>query len=103
MIIYNVSCSVDKSIINDWLKWIIENHIPEILSCSRFIEAKIYRVVSSKENDITYAIAYKCHNIKDLHHYQANFALDLQKKHLDKFGEKVFCFRTVLEEICIKK
>jgi hypothetical protein len=37
--------------------------------------------------------------MKDLHHYQVNFAPELQKKHLERYGKKVVAFRTLMEVI----
>ena len=37
--------------------------------------------------------------MKKLHQYQINFSSELQKKHIDRYGEKVVAFRTILELI----
>ena len=39
MIIYNITCSVENEILEDWLIWIEKVHIPEILETKLFFES----------------------------------------------------------------
>ena len=81
MIIYNVTCSIDPDIINDWLEWMEKEHVPEVMNTGVFIEAQINRVISDDKNGlVTYAIQYLCRDMKDLHMYQSNFAHVTLKK-----------------------
>ena len=99
MIIYNVTVSVEEDIVDDWLKWMQEVHIPEIMTCGIFTEAKIHRVIVQEDSDNTFAIAYTCASMKELHQYQIKFAPALQKKHNKIFKEKAIAFRTILHLI----
>lgn len=95
MIIYNVTVTVDESILSEWLRWMKEEHIPEVLNTALFIKAKLQKVLSDKNN--TFAIAYSCNSMQELHHYKVNFAAKIQQKHIKKFGDKAVAFRTILE------
>lgn len=97
MIIYNVTVSVDESIVQDWLQWMKNNHIPEILSTKIFIKAQINRVITQNDSGQTYALSYTCKSMKDLHKYQVNHAPLLQQKHSKKFNDKAVAFRTIME------
>ena len=99
MIIYNVTVSVEDSIQSEWLNWMKTEHIPEVMVCGVFIKAQINRVIGQTDSDNTFAIAYTCSSMKELHQYQIKFAPALQKKHNDKFGEKAIAFRTLMEVI----
>ena len=99
MIIYNVTVNVEESITADWLNWMRNEHIPELMACGFFMKAQINRVISSKENGNTFAIAYTCKSIKDLHQYQIQFSADLQQKHIARYGDKAVAFRTMMELI----
>tara|TARA_B100001758_G_scaffold247957_1_gene269129 strand:+ start:3522 stop:3830 length:309 start_codon:yes stop_codon:yes gene_type:complete len=99
MIIYNVTVNVDKSINDDWLKWMQSVHIPEIMGTGVFIKSQINQVVSEKDTGYTYAIAYTCASMKNLHHYQVKFAPELQQKHVMRYGDKAVAFRTILNVI----
>ena len=99
MIIYNVTVSVEQSVKEDWLKWMQEVHIPEVMATGVFSKSQINRVMVQGDSDNTFAIAYTCESMKDLHQYQVKFAPELQKKHVARYGEKAVAFRTLMEVI----
>ena len=99
MIIYNVTVSVEESIKADWLKWMQTEHIPEVMACGVFTKAQINRLIVQGDSDSTFAVAYTCASMKDLHQYQVKFAPELQQKHTEKFGDKAVAFRTLMEVI----
>jgi hypothetical protein len=99
MIIYNVTVSVEESITSDWLNWMKAEHIPEVMACGIFTKAQINRVISQGDNNNTFAIAYSCSSMKDLHQYQIKFSAELQQKHIARFGDKTVVFRTIMEAI----
>ena len=99
MIIYNVTCNVENEILKDWLQWMLEIHIPDVMRTGFFLEANINKVISSSDDGTTYAIAYSCESMKKLHEYQLKFSAELQRKHLERYGKKVVSFRTILELI----
>lgn len=99
MILYNVTVSVEESVQNEWLNWMKIEHIPEVMACGIFTKAQINRVIVQADSDNTFAIAYTCSSMKELHQYQIKFAPELQKKHDEKFKEKAIAFRTLMEVI----
>ena len=98
MIIYNVTVNIDKSIKNEWLKWIKE-HIPQVLATGKFKEAKLTRVLVEDDEADTYSIQYRAHSREALEDYYANDAEGLRKAGLAKFADKMLAFRTELEVI----
>tara|TARA_B100000767_G_C19539535_1_gene440136 strand:+ start:25 stop:333 length:309 start_codon:yes stop_codon:yes gene_type:complete len=99
MIIYNVTVSVEESIMEDWLIWMQDVHIPEVMATSVFLKSQINRVIVQGDSDNTFAIAYTCASMKDLHQYQIKFATELQQKHVARYGNKAVAFRTLMEVI----
>ena len=99
MIIYNVTVSVEESIKEDWLTWMQDVHILEVMATGFFSKSQINRVIVQGDSDNTFAIAYTCKTMKDLHQYQVKFASDLQQKHVDRYGAKAVAFRTLMEVI----
>jgi len=99
MIIYNVTVSVEESIKEDWLIWMQDVHIPEVMATSFFLKSQINRVIVQGDSDNTFAIAYTCASMKDLHQYQIKFATELQQKHVARYGNKAVAFRTLMEVI----
>ena len=101
MIIYNVTINIEEEIHADWIAWMKEVHIPEVMSTGHFIENKICKVISTQEDETgnTYAIQYTCNSINDLDEYQEKHAPKLQKKHMDRYEGKFVAFRTLLEVV----
>lgn len=97
MIIYNVTVSVEESVKEDWLQWMKQVHIPEVMATGIFSKSQINRVIVQGDSDNTFAIAYTCASMKDLHQYQIKHAPELQKKHIERYGEKAVAFRTLME------
>jgi len=99
MIIYNVTVSVEESIKADWLTWMQDVHIPQVMAIGVFTKSQINRVIVQGDSDNTFAIAYTCKTMKDLHRYQVKFAPNLEQKHVDRYGTKAVDFRTLMEVI----
>ncbi len=98
-VLYNVTCSVDSTIHEQWLDWMMFKHIPDVMNTGLFLENRICRIHEFEENGVTYAIQYLARNQHDLNEYMQQFAPALQKEHADKFGSSVAAFRTTLEII----
>ncbi len=101
MVIYNVTVSVDDKIHQEWLEWMQNKHIPDVLATGIFSEHKFCRIVSRQpdEEGHAYAIQYFCENLAALQRYQAQFAPALQAEHTKKFDGHFAAFRTILETI----
>ncbi|MEY4111054.1 MAG: hypothetical protein RLZZ46_1409 [Bacteroidota bacterium] len=99
MIVYNVTCTVEPDIAAEWINWMKECHIPEVMASGMFISWELMRVVSENVSEHTYAIQYRCSSFEKLADYRKTFAPQLMKKTLDKYGQKVLAFRTVLEKL----
>ena len=99
MIVYNVTVNIDKGIVDDWLTWMQEIHIPEVMNTGIFLKSQINRVITQDDTGSTFAIAYTCLSMKDLHQYQINFATELQQQHMSRYGDKAVAFRTLMEVI----
>lgn len=98
-VLYNVTVSVDLAIHEEWLIWMKEVHIPEVMATGYFLENRICRVHAFEEGGVTYAIQYICHSMTDYEDYQNLAAAALQARHHERYGQKVAAFRTVLEII----
>lgn len=96
MIIYNVTCNIDKSINQEWLEWIKE-HIPQVLATGKFKEAKLTKVLVDDEEADTYSIQYRAHSREALDAYYREDAARLRKDGLERFADKMLAFRTELE------
>jgi hypothetical protein len=99
MIIYNVTVSIDDEVHDEWLSWMKDTHIPDVMNTGLFVEYKMCRVISHQEEGNSYSIQYTCEDMKTLHQYQSLHAQRLQAEHSAKYGGKFAAFRTLLEII----
>jgi hypothetical protein len=102
MILYNITVSVENSVAEDWLTWMKEVHIPEVMATGYFLKNQLCRLLNEIDNGgTTYAVQYYCRSLEDLEEYQRDYAPALQAKHADRYGEKSLAFRTMLEVVAV--
>ncbi|HLG34236.1 MAG TPA: DUF4286 family protein [Bacteroidia bacterium] len=99
MIIYNVTVNVDDSIHDEWLKWMKEVHIPDVMKTGMFKEYRLCKVLSDEDSGRTYSFQYVCDNMDMFEKYRNEFSPALRKQVTEKFGDKFVAFRTLLEVI----
>lgn len=96
MYIYNVTLNIEESIHDDWLKWMKEVHIPDVLATGLFIDNRFCQVMVQEEQGITYSIQYKVKDLASLELYQKEHAPRLQAEHSERYRDKFVAFRTIL-------
>ena len=99
MIIYNVTVKIDSQIEAEWLSWMKEIHIPEVIATGCFSDHKMMRLLDPPpdEHGATYAVQYFCHDMKILNRYWRDFAPSLQAAHTDRYKGRFGAFRTIME------
>ena len=97
MIIYNVTVNVDDSIHSDWLYWIRNEHIPEMLATGKFIKALMTKVLVEEEmGGQSYSIQYTAKSKDSLARFYKE-DVDRLDGEAGKYGDKVLFFKTELE------
>lgn len=99
MIIYNVTVNIENDVHDEWLNWMKNEHIPDVMKTNCFIENKICKVLVEEEQGTTYSIQYTTTDMATLEKYQREYAPRLQKEHSDRFANKFVAFRTLLEVV----
>lgn len=101
-LLYSVTVNIQNSVREEWLRWMMEIHIPEVMATGCFEKNYIREVVFPEPEDddsATFNISYVCAHPIILQEYLDNFASDLQNKHSAKYEGKFVAFRTVLKDI----
>lgn len=101
MILYNVTVNVEPQIEVEWVLWMKNVHIPEVLQTGCFTEYKFLRLLNEAPDaaGITYAIQYFTTGVDRLEFYLEEFAPALRQKQYDLFKDRLIAFRTFLEEV----
>lgn len=97
MIIYNVTVNIDDDVHDDWLEWMQQVHIPDVMNTGMFLESRISKILAEEEGGKSYSIMYLCKNMETLEKYQQEFASALQQDHTERYAGKFAAFRTLLE------
>ncbi|WP_086477736.1 DUF4286 family protein [Arenibacter amylolyticus] len=97
MYIYNVTINIEESIEQDWLQWMQDTHIPEMLATGKFSKALMTRVMVEEEmGGYTFSVQYTTDSKETLERYYAEDAERLRSKGMSLFGGKFVTFRTEL-------
>jgi hypothetical protein len=96
-VLYNVTVNVSDEVHDEWLAWMRNVHIPEVLSTGLFTSAKLLRVHAFEQGGKTYATQYTARSMEDYEVYLKDHAPGLRGKAQAAFGDHVHAFRTLLE------
>jgi hypothetical protein len=99
MILFNITVNISQAAEKDWLRFMKEVHIPEIMASGLPLETKLLRLLTEIDNEgVTYTNQFIFRTMEDFLAYQTNYQAELQDKHHQKFNGQYVSFRTLLEE-----
>jgi hypothetical protein len=100
MIIYNVTVKVEEQIADNWLQWLLNDHIPQIMQTNCFVDCKVVRLLEVDDSEgPTYAVQYYAHSKADYNRYIELYAPTMRQLSFEKWGEHVIAFRSVMEVV----
>ncbi len=99
MFIYNVTVNIASDVNTQWVAWMKEIHMPDVMKTGCFIDCQLLKVLYVNDEGDTYSAQYKFLEMADIERYQKEFAPALQQEHTLKFKDKYSAFRTLLQVI----
>ena len=104
MVLYNVTMNVEDDLHDEWLDWMLNEHIPKVMETGMFRTYKMFRIISrisEEETGTTYSIQYFADSLDKYDIYREVYAPALQQQTLERFGadSMPMAFRTILEEV----
>ena len=78
MVLYNVTVSVTEECANDWVKYMMEEHIPDVLATGHFRDFRLCHVQGEAEGGVTFAVQYMARDAEAFQTYQRECAPALQ-------------------------
>lgn len=97
MLLYNVTLIIEDSVAQEWLAWMQEIHIPEVMGTGKFVSNRLLKVLDSPNEGVTYCAQYIAETEASYNEYKAQYAPALQAKLQVKFENKVLAFRTLMQ------
>lgn len=104
MVEYHVVVSIQKDVESDWLQWMQDIHIPDVLHTGYFLEATLlqeYEPPNTADHTI-YHVRYLCSSHQQWEDYQKVAAPALQAEHRQRYHGRFQASRSV-QKICYQK
>ena len=99
-IIYNVTINIDHASEKQWLQWMQDIHIPQVMETGMFTAYRLLRLIGDEDSGgVTYAVQYTAPDMVSYDRYRTEFAPALQAEHTAAFKDRFVAFRTLLEEV----
>ena len=100
MFLYNVTIGIDKSSEEEWLVYMRDTYIPDVMATGMFTQARMYRVLHDNEDNTTsYSIQYLATSIEKVQRFLEEYGPRIIDAHRDRFRNRHVAFMTLLEEI----
>ncbi len=101
MLVFNITVKVHVSILEGWLAWQQQEHIPAIMTAGSFDDYKFYRLLDQDESEgPTFVLQFYTQSPEDYQLYTLEADPQLQIDAQAKWGEGFVAFRTTMEELC---
>jgi predicted ATP-dependent Lon-type protease len=98
MIIYNITTKVNNSIAADWMQWLKNIHVKEVMESDCFTEYKIVKLLEIDETDgPTFAVQFFAESKGLYNRYIEKFAGEMRKRSFEKWGDQFISIRTIMQ------
>lgn len=100
MYIYNITTNIEESAQDQWVRWMKEKHIPDVLNTGKFINAKMSKVLVEEDmGGVTYSVQFAVASKALLESYYQEDAPRLRQETNRLFAGRFVAFRTEMEVI----
>ena len=97
MLLYNVTLILDDAAAEEWLTWVQDVHIPEVMATGMFVSYRLLKVMDSPNEGVTYCTQYVADSLENYNRYQEQYAPALQADLNEKFRNRFVAYRTLME------
>jgi len=97
MFLYNVTLILDDAAAEEWLQWMQDVHIPEVMATGMFISNRLLKVVDSPNEGVTYCAQYVAETLDHYNKYQEVFAPALQAELNERYKNRFVAYRSLME------
>jgi hypothetical protein len=97
-VIYNVTIKVSGNIADEWLQWLLNEHIPDVMNTGCFISHQVVRLLEVDDSEgPTYAVQYLSISKADYNRYISMHANEMRERSYKKWGDQFIAFRSVMQ------
>lgn len=104
MFVYNITIKVDNAILEEWIKWQKDEHIPDIMSTNLFdpdsYRDKFFRLLDQDDTEgQTFVFQYYTQVRRNYDQYIKKYASKFREKAVVKWGDAFFAFRSLMQSV----
>lgn len=100
MLLYNVTITIDLPSAAEWLAWMRDEHIPDVMSTGMFISYRLSRLLDHEHSDSEiYTVQYLVRDRASWLRYFEEFQPALQQAHRTRYAGRFAAFRTLMEVV----
>ncbi len=100
MFVYNITIKVDNAILEEWIEWQKDEHIPDIMSTNLFDNYNFFRLLDQDDTDgQTFVFQYYTQVRKNYDQYIQKYASVFREKAVVKWGDGVFAVRSLMQSV----
>ncbi len=104
MLIYNTTYHIEEKSVKNFLIWLQEHFIPEILKTGMLSNPRLTEVLSNKEDgSSSFSLQLEVEDSKTLHAWYSQHGVKLNEEIVNIFKDDVVGFPTLLEVIELPK
>ncbi|SER75149.1 DUF4286 family protein [Pedobacter rhizosphaerae] len=97
MLLYNVTLILEDSVAEEWLQWMQDIHIPQVMGTGMFASHRLLKVLDSPNEGVTYCAQYVADNLALYNEYQEKYAPALQAELNERYKNRFVAYRTLME------
>ncbi|MDQ0637288.1 hypothetical protein QF042_000853 [Pedobacter sp. W3I1] len=97
MFLYNVTLIIDDAAAEEWLQWMQDIHIPQVMATGMFVSNRLLKVVDSPNEGVTYCAQYVAETMDHYNNYQEEFAPALQAELNERYKNRFVAYRSLME------
>ena len=99
-VIYSVTVNIDADVHDEWLQYMTEIHIPDVMATGCFLGSRMLKMQESPDVEgFTYNFQYLVKDLDTYENYKVVYAPGLQAAVNNKFEGKFLAFRTLLDMV----
>ncbi|MNK22677.1 hypothetical protein D3C87_409580 [compost metagenome] len=97
MLLFNVTVIVEEASAAEWLEWMKEVHIPQVMETESFVSHRLLKIVDSPNEGISYCVQFIAENDTKYQSFLSSHEKQFIAEIYAKFPNKLVVFSTLME------
>jgi hypothetical protein len=100
MYIYNVTIKINWAIHDNWVLWMQQEHLPQMLATNCFTTSSLLRLLQNDDEEgPTYVAQYTAESMEKIDEYIEKHSQALRHAGFVKWGDQFIAFRSILQHV----